>query len=82
LNGTELGAICRERCLSPQQVASWHCRQAAQDANNLRFPRCRITRSCTSTIRSSPRHRENLRLARELRKMEKARVTPGFSANS
>jgi transposase-like protein len=35
LNGTELGAYCRERGLYPEQVERW--RQASQDANEKPF---------------------------------------------
>jgi transposase len=68
LNGTELGAFCRERGLYPQQVARW--RQAAQDANHPSVPSMQDHKELHR--KNQELARENRRLERELRKKEKA----------
>ena len=68
LNGTELGAFCRERGLYPQQVARW--RQAAQDANNPSAPSMQDHKELHRQHQED--QKEIKRLQRELRKKEKA----------
>ena len=64
LNGTELGAFCRERGLYPQQVARW--RQAAQDANNHSAPSMQDHKELHRQHQED--QKEIKRLQRELRK--------------
>jgi len=68
LNGTELGAFCRERGLYPQQVARW--RQAAQDANHPSAPSMQDHKELHRQHQED--QKEIKRLQRELRKKEKA----------
>jgi len=68
LNGTELGAFCRERGLYPKQLARW--RQAAEDANGPSAPSMADQRELQR--KNQEQAREIRRLQRELEKKEKA----------
>ena len=68
LNATELGALCRERGLYPEQVDRW--RQAAQDANANSM----LTMADQKDLekRHQQDQREIKRLQQELRRKDKA----------
>ena len=68
LNGTELGAYCRERGLYPEQVERW--RQASQDANEK--PVLTLTEQKELERLRAQDQREIKRLKQELRRKEKA----------
>ena len=68
LNGTELGAYCRERGLYPEQVERW--RQASQDANEK--PVLTLTEQKDLDRRHQQDQREIKQLKQELRRKEKA----------
>ena len=68
LNGSELGAYCRERGLYPEQVERW--RQASQDANEK--PLLTLTEQKDLDRRHKQDQREIKQLKQELRRKEKA----------
>ena len=68
LNGTELGAYCRERGLYPEQVERW--RQASQDANEK--PVLTLTEQKDLDRRHQQDQREIKQLKQELRRKDKA----------
>ena len=68
LNGTELGAYCRERGLYPEQVERW--RQASQDANEK--PVLTLKEQKELERLRAQDQKEIKRLKQELRRKEKA----------
>jgi transposase-like protein len=68
LNGTDLGAFCRERGLYPKQLSRW--RQAAENANSNSAPSMADQRELKQ--KNQEQAREIRRLERELQKKEKA----------
>jgi len=68
LNGTELGAYCRERGLYPEQVERW--RKASQDANEK--PVLTLKEQKDLDRRQQQEQREIKQLKQELRRKEKA----------
>ena len=68
LNGTDLGAFCRERGLYPKQLSRW--RQAAENANSNSAPSMADQRELKQ--KNQEQAREIRRLERDLQKKEKA----------
>ena len=68
LNGTELGAYCRERGLYPEQVERW--RQASQDANEK--PVLTLKEQKELERLRAQDQKEIKRLQQELRRKDKA----------
>ncbi|MFM9086585.1 MAG: transposase [Cyanobium sp.] len=68
LEGTDLGAFCRERGLYPKQLARW--RQAAEDANSPNAPD--MTEQRELRRQNQEQARQIRRLERDLQNKEKA----------